>query len=134
MTVPDSPSPDTGLVFAGRYRTVRSVKRGNGVETFLGLDQVTGDTVVIKTVEDRRVPLSVRLRLEHEAHVLRQLRSPWVAPLLCIDSREGLFSLVMAYVPGLSLEDRLRQGPLSLRDTLTLGDCLFTVLREAHDQ
>ncbi len=134
MPAPDPPIPDPGLVFAGRYRTVRSVKRGNGVETFLGFDQVTGDTVVIKTVEDRRVPPSVRLRLEHEAHVLRQLRSTGVAPLLCFDAREGLLSLVMAYVPGLSLEERLRQGPLSLGDTLTLGAYLFTVLREAHDQ
>jgi hypothetical protein len=140
MSVPAFDPPPEGeagrveeVAFAGRYRATRLLKRGNGVATFLGVDHQTGETVVIKSVEGQRLPPGVRTRLEHEALVLGQLRSTSVAPLLAVGT-EGAFYLVMGYVPGLSLEERLRSGALSVRDTLALGLHLFAALKEVHDQ
>src|SRR5687767_7713851 len=87
---PASVGGEVGFVLEGRFQATRSVKRGNGVETFFGRDQATGEAVVIKTAEDRRVSPSVRIRLEHEALVLRQLRSSAVAPLLSFGTRDDL--------------------------------------------
>ena len=40
--------------------------------------------------------------------------------------------LVRGYVPGASLQARLRRGPLALADALTVGRCLLSALREMH--
>jgi two-component system sensor kinase len=118
----------------GRFRVVRTVKRTNGVETYFGIDEVDGARVVIKTSEQRRVAPGARLRLDHEALVLRRLKSPWAAPLLAVGAQGELFYLVMEHVPGTPLDERLRQGPLSLRDSLRLAVCLLMALRDVHEQ
>ncbi len=123
-----------GVTFAGRYRTVRAVKSTNGVQTLFGVDDVDGSRVVIKMAEQRRVAAGVRLRLDHEALVLRRLRSPLVAPLLAVGVQGELFYLVMEYVPGRPLDEWLRGGPMQLRDCLRLGVCLLTALRDVHEQ
>jgi two-component system sensor kinase len=129
------PSPtQTRKVFGGRYRATRSLKRGHGVETLLGTDVLHDDPVVIKTAHGRSLSPGTLMRLEHEAGVLRQIRSPWIAPLLDLGRDEDLLYLVMSYIPGQTLADRLEQGPLNVRDTVTVGCCLLAALQEVHDQ
>jgi PAS domain S-box-containing protein len=120
-------------VFAGRYRAHRLLKRGHGIETLLGTDLVERRTVVIKTASSDSLSPGAHLRLEHEAGVLRQLRSPWVAPLLDFGREGDLLYLVMPFVPGVTLEKRLAHGPLSVRDTVTVGRCLMSALQAIHE-
>ncbi len=40
--------------------------------------------------------------------------------------------MIRPFIPGVSLEKRLRQGPLSLHDTLTLAKWVLLGLEEAH--
>jgi PAS domain S-box-containing protein len=123
-----------GKVFAGRYRVLRALKQGNGIETLLGTDLFDNTAVVLKTASGESLSGGAQMRLEHEASVLRQIRGPGVAPLLHFGRDNGLLYLVMPFVPGLTLETRLRQGPLGVRDTLTLARCLLRGLEAVHAQ
>src|ERR1700687_345021 len=86
-------------VFGGRYRVVRLLKKGHGVETFLGRDE-DGHEVVIKTAPRDSLSIGAQMRLEHEAGALRQIRSPFVAPLLDLGRQEDLLYLVMPLIQG----------------------------------
>src|SRR5262249_55237649 len=107
-----------------RFQVHRGLKRGGGVETLLGRDAHTQEAVVIKRASGDCLSTGAQMRLEHEAGVLRQVRSPWLAPLLHLGREQDLFYLVMPLIPGVTLQRRLEQGPLTVRETLTVGRCL----------
>ena len=98
---------EEGLVLAERFACTRLLKSGGGVSTYAGTDRQTGHEVVVKTVEEASVPPAVRLRVAHEAVILRRLAGPDVHPLVAVGSDGGLLYLVQPFVPGLTLKDRL---------------------------
>lgn len=127
--LPDGVSP---RVFGDRFRETRILKRGHSMETLYGVDLADGEPVVIKAVTADRIQPAVRIRLEHEADVLRKIDSPWLAPLLAVGQREGVFFVVTRYRSGTTLEALLRQRRLSVTETLAVARCLLAALAEAH--
>jgi two-component system sensor kinase len=121
-------------VFGGRYRAERLLKKGPDGATFLGTDCAQGDAVVIKTASARLLSTGAQMRLEHEAGILGQIRSPCFAALRALGREEGFVYLVMPFIPGVTLQTRLAQGPLAVRESLLVGYCLLTALQEVHDQ
>lgn len=119
--------------FGGRWRVERPLKTGQGVETYLGVDLTDGKRVVIKTADASVVTPATRHRLEHEATVLRTLRHVSLAPVVTFGREGDLFFLVMPFVPGVTLEDRLKRGRLPVREAVTVALRLLEALREAHD-
>src|SRR5690349_1947285 len=119
--------------FGDRFVTERLIKTSQGVETYHGLDRVNGIPVIIKAIAASFVSASVQLRLEHEAKVLSDIRSPSLSPLLRFGRDGDLLYLVMPYIPGVTLQSRLRQGAVSVREAITVGCQVFAALREAHD-
>jgi PAS domain S-box-containing protein len=126
------PSTKKARTFGGRYQVSCSLKRGQGIETLVGVDLVNGQPVVIKTTAGETLSLGAQMRLEHEASVLRLVRSPWIAPLLYFGREGDLLYLVMPQVPGITLAERLARGPLGVDETITVGRCLFGALQEVH--
>jgi two-component system sensor kinase len=125
--------PAAALV-AGRYRTQRLLKAGHGVETWSGVDERTGDLVVLKTAELAGVPLAARLRFEHETRVLRSLQQEGVQLLLDsgVDDTTGF--LVQQLVPGRTLEEVLASGPLLVPAATRIATDIATTLAVAHGQ
>lgn len=74
---------------------------------------------------------AARLRLRREAAALEKLRHPSIVALLDSGSQDDLDFLVLEYVEGPSLADRL---PLEETAVLTLGAQLAAALAEAHRQ
>jgi signal transduction histidine kinase/tetratricopeptide (TPR) repeat protein len=89
--------------------------------------------VVIKTVSAGAVPASVQHRLVHESEVLSTLKSPFLTPIVEVGRHDGLFYLVEPAAPGITLEERLRRGPLSVAEALHVAECVLEALREAHE-
>src|SRR6267143_3798122 len=118
-------------IFAGRFRASRLMKRGLGVETFLGTDEPEDRDVIIKVARVGEVSPGAQQRLEHEASVLREVRSPWLTPLLHFGREDGRVFLVTPFVSGTTLEARLRNGPLSLDEAFAVARCVFLALEEA---
>src|SRR3954454_7683374 len=118
--------------FAGRYLLGTALKSGNGVETYAALDAASGQDVVVKTIDPAAIHTAARMRFEHEMHVLRRLDGSGLAGLHDAGSAEGLLYLVQPYVPGTTVEVRLRQGPLPLLDVLRIGTSVAGSLDVAH--
>ena len=120
-------------VFGGRYQVLRELKNGLDTETLLASDLLHGNSVIIKTARATAFSPTARMRLEHEARVLAHLKNVQASsPLLDHGADGDDVYLVMPYTPGITLEARLRQGPLSVMDTITLGWAILAALGEAH--
>ncbi len=119
-------------LLGSRYRRVRELKSGGGVTTMVGVDTATGIEVVVKAVGVTAVSAGARMRLEHEAQVLRGLDSPRLASIVEVVVEEGGLFLVMPLVVGETLERRLAQGPLDVSTTIAVGSELLRGLSEAH--
>ena len=124
-------SPDSRVI-GGRYQVLRLLKNGNDTETILASDLTHGTTVVVKTAVAESFSATVRMRLEHEAQVLAQIKNGLFTPLLDYGTAGDQVYLVMPFIPGITLQARLRHGPLSVMDTITLGRALLTALGAAH--
>jgi diguanylate cyclase (GGDEF)-like protein/PAS domain S-box-containing protein len=118
--------------FAGRYELGRALKRSNGVDTFLAVDTFTGTDVVLKSIDPLPIHAAARLRFEHETHVLRRLTGPGLTGLHDAGLAEDRLYLVQPLVPGATLEERLKTGPLPLPVVLRIGIDIATALDTAH--
>ena len=121
-------------VIGGRYQVLRRLKYGDDTETLLASDLTHETTVVIKTAVATSFSASARMRLEHEARVLSQIRNGRFTPLLDSGSDGDQVYLVMPFIPGVTLQARLQQGPLPVMDTIKLGCALLSSLNAAHAQ
>jgi signal transduction histidine kinase len=120
--------------FDGRYRLTKLLRRGPGVETYLGVKLSNGDPVVIKLTSASAISPGAQLRLEYEAELLRTLNVPEIAPLLDMGRWQDSLYLVTPFVDGEALAERIaRSGPLSVPDALAVGRALMRALQAAHD-
>lgn len=122
----------TDRLLGGRYRKVRELKSGGGVTTMVGVDTTTGADVVLKAVGVDAVSAGARMRLEHEAQVLRQLESPRLASIVDVVVDEGALFLVLPLALGETLERRLVDGPMDVSTALAVARELLHGLSEAH--
>ncbi len=123
--------PDRGVI-GGRYQVLRILKAGHDRETLLAADLTHGTTVVIKTAMAASFSATARMRLEHEAHLLSQITNGPFPPLLDHGSEGEHVYLVLPFITGITLQARLRQGPLSVLDTIALGRAILDALGAAH--
>ncbi|MGO4124299.1 serine/threonine-protein kinase [Inquilinus sp. YAF38] len=132
----DGPSLAPGTVVLHTYRITRLIGRGGMGEIYQAehCDQRTLHAIKIIRPDLAGDESIVSLFLR-EAGALRKIRHA------AIVSYDGLFRdatgrlhLVMEYVDGPSLRDRLRQGPLAPHEIAQLRDRLAAGLAEAHDK
>ena len=125
---------DGATILGGRFRCEQTIKSGRGVDTCLGTDLERHEPVVVKSVAIAEVADGVRARFEHEAEVLQRLASVSLRPPVMTGRDDKNMYLVQPFVPGVTLESRLRGGPLSVSSTLQVGFDLLHALESAHDQ
>jgi len=133
---PPMTTVDVEHVVAERYRTTAVLHRGQGVDTYLATDLAAAegaDAVVLKVAPAGSLTSGVRRRLEHEGAVLSRLDHPNVARLLDRGEHAGSLYLVTPWVPGRSLAARLADGPLPVRDAVTVARDVVAGLCHAHD-
>jgi diguanylate cyclase (GGDEF)-like protein/PAS domain S-box-containing protein len=119
-------------LFAGRYRLVADLKRGNGVDTYLSVDATTETQVVVKCIDHEVVHAAARLRFEHETRVLQQLTGTGLTGLYDAGAADDRLYLVQPFVPGSTLESLLGAGPLPLATVLQIGIDIAAALDTAH--
>ena len=121
-------------VVAGRFQVDRVLHRTVLSATLGATDQETGKSVVVKTARAASLARGTRLRLLHEADVLRTLSGSGLVPLLAAGEADGLFYLAMPLIAGRTLADRLGEGRLSVTETLTVGSDLLAALATVHSR
>lgn len=73
-----------------------------------------------------------RARFEREAQVIAALEFPGIVPVYDFGEENGQPYLVMRYMPGGSLADRIRQGPLNLEEIVRIFNRLAPALDHFH--
>jgi Tol biopolymer transport system component len=74
----------------------------------------------------------MRKRFEREARAISALSHPHICALHDVGSQDGVEYLVMEYLEGQALADRLARGPLPLDQTLKIGAEIAEALAAAH--
>ena len=78
---------------------------------------------------------AARKRFAREAKAAATVVHPHVVPIHTVDSWKGLPYLVMSYIPGRALQERLdREGPLEVKEILRIGMQTASGLAAAHAQ
>ncbi len=98
------------------------------------------DTRLDRSVAIKVLPADVsaspeaRQRFEREAKTISQLSHPHICALYDVGNQDGVEYLVMEYLEGETLAERLARGPLPLEQTLKFGIEIADALDKAHRQ
>jgi serine/threonine protein kinase len=132
-----SPSdwPDS-LGRVGTYEVKGLVGRGGSGVVLKAVDPALNRTVAIKVLATHLAASgAARQRFLREARAAAAVVHEHVVAVHAVDETGGLPYLVMEYVPGGSLQDRLdRQGPLPIAVVLRIGMQAAAGLAVAHSQ
>ncbi len=119
----------------GRYEVIRELGRGGMATVYLCRDTRLGRQVAVKVLP-RHVAHdeSFNQRFEREARVLARIEHEAIVPIHDIGEDDGTPFLVMPYMAGGSLFDRLREGRLDDDETLRVLDRVAAALDAARAQ
>jgi serine/threonine-protein kinase len=119
----------------GHYRLVEKIGAGGRGEVYRARDLHLPRDVAIKVLPRGTLTDESARKLFHkEAQILSQLIHPNIATIHDFDSSQGVDFLVMEYIPGITLSDKLAAGPLPEKEILTLGVQLAEGLSVAHER
>ncbi|WP_073948846.1 serine/threonine-protein kinase [Streptomyces kebangsaanensis] len=129
---------DTGSLIAGRYRIKNLIGRGGMGVVWLAHDENLGRDVALKTMsvapgltEEQRARDAERFR--REAQAVARLDHAGLATVYDLGEENGVRFLVMQYVIGPALSDRIvEEGPLSVEETASIGVQIASVLGSVH--
>ncbi|MGE0784296.1 MAG: pyridoxal-dependent decarboxylase [Sandaracinaceae bacterium] len=119
-----------GHVVGGRFEIRAVAGRGGMGTVFRGLDRESGLSVAIKVLSD---PQQESARFESEAKILGALEHPNIVRYIGHGTTPDRYPyLVLEWLTGIDLAERLLKGPLDIGDTLRLGRVLARALAAAH--
>jgi eukaryotic-like serine/threonine-protein kinase len=99
-------------------------------EVYRAWDTRLGRTVAIKILRPDKV--GSRERFHREARVISRLSHPHICSLYDVGEQNGTSFLVMEYLEGQTLADRLDDGAIPLPQALKYGVAICDALDEAH--
>ncbi len=119
----------------GHYRILEKIGAGGMGEVYRAHDEHLEREVAIKilptgTLSDD----TARKRFRKEALALSKLNHPHIATIHDFDTQQGLDFLVMEFIRGVGLREKLARGPLAEKEILDLGTQLAEGLSAAHEQ
>ena len=122
-----------GLEFS-HYRIIEEIGSGGMGVVFRAHDEHLDREVAIKVLHPGTITdEGARRHLHKEALALSKLNHPNIATIYDFDTQRGMDFLVMEYIPGVTLNEKLAAGPLPENDILRLGMQLSDGLAAAHE-
>ena len=123
---------ETGAM-VGPYRIDRLIGAGGMGEVYKARDTRLDRTVAIKILpETLAADPQFRERFDREARAISQLTHPHICTLYDVGEQQGTAFLVMEYLEGETLADRLKKGALPLDDGLKVAIQIAGALSTAH--
>ncbi len=118
----------------GPYTILGPLGAGGMGEVFRARDERLGRDVAIKSLPAGFAQDPERLaRFEREAKLLASVSHPTIAGIHGVEERDGDRFLILEFVEGETLGERLRRGPLPLEETLEVARQIATALEVAHE-
>jgi serine/threonine protein kinase len=116
------------------YRIVEKIGAGGMGEVYRARDEHLDRDVAIKVLPPGTLgDESARKHFRKEALVLSKLNHPSIATIHDFDTQQGVDLLVMEYIPGITLSDKLANRPLPEKEVINLGTQLAEGLSAAHE-
>ena len=123
-----------GQTFA-HYRVLERLGAGGMGEVYRAHDTHLDRDVAIKLLPAGMLgDEAARRRFRREAEALSRLNHAHIATVHDFDSADGADFLVMEYVPGPTLSERIATGPLPEREIVALAGDVASALEEAHER
>jgi formylglycine-generating enzyme required for sulfatase activity len=127
---PDSLHPDQVV---RNFRILRKVGAGGMGEVYEAEDLKLGRRVALKVLPvDANADAQARQRFLREARAASALNHPNVVTVHAVEEADGLDFLVMEYVEGETLKEKVERGPLELRELLDWGVQMAEAVAAAH--
>jgi len=119
----------------GPYEILSPLGAGGMGEVYRAKDTRLDRTVAIKVLPSHLSSNpELRQRMEREAKAISALQHANICTLHDIGSQSGTDFLVMEYLEGQTLADRLKKGPLPVDQVLKIGTEIAQALEKAHQQ
>ncbi len=134
----DPPDPDQAgtLGQLGPYQVLEVLGQGGMGVVLKALDPALDRTVAIKVLTPNLAHgATARRRFAREARAAAAVGHEHIVAIHAVDEFRGLPYLVMQYIPGRSLQERLdASGPLTVKEILRIGTQAARALAAAHAQ
>src|SRR5262245_8840581 len=119
----------------GPYEILQPIGAGGMGEVYKARDTRLDRIVAIKTLPARfSSDAAMRQRFEREAHTLASLSHPHICPIFDVGEQNGTGYLVMEFLQGQTLAQRLERGALPLDEALRVAREIGDALDKAHRQ
>src|SRR6202167_4170029 len=117
----------------GPYQIKALLGSGGMGEVYRARDTRLGRDVAIKVLPDHlSTDPDLKQRMEREAKAISSLNHPYICTLHDIGSQDGVDFLVMEYLEGETLADRVQRGALPPEEALKIGIQIAQALDKAH--
>jgi serine/threonine protein kinase len=117
------------------YQITGKLGEGGMGEVYRARDSRLGREVAIKVLPASFDRDRERLmRFEREARLLASLNHPHIASIHGFEEWEGKHFIVLELIEGETLDERLRRGPLSMREALEVCQQIAEALEAAHEK
>lgn len=119
----------------GHYRILEKVGAGGMGVVYRARDEQLDRDVALKVLPSGTLSDdTARRHFRNEAMALAKLNHPNIETVYEFGSQDGLDFLVMEYVAGKTLADRLIRGTLPEKEVVALGIQIAAALEEAHER
>ena len=124
-----------GTRLAGRYRVRDKVGEGATASVYRAHDEIDDSTVALKVFTSLTSTDPVaRARFERELTLLTRLSHPRIARSFGADRHEDLEFLVLEFIPGPTLRQRLSRGPVPIDEAIVISQQLCEALIVCHSE
>jgi serine/threonine protein kinase len=119
----------------GHYKIVSVAGAGGMGKVYRARDTKLGRDVAVKVLRDEFSKDAERVRRsEREAKLLASLNHPNIAAIYDLEEPDGIPCLVLEFVEGESLADRLSKGRIPIAESLDISRQIADALDAAHEQ
>lgn len=116
------------------YEILELVGKGGMGEVYRARDAKLDRDVAIKVLPDELASDEERLRrFQREAKILAALNHPNIAGIHGLEESQGTSYLLLEYVPGETLAERIARGSIPLDEALHVAGQIAEALEEAHE-
>lgn len=116
----------------GHFRFLRKIGEGGMGVVYLAEDEVLGRQVAIKMIRGS-LPQEARGRFRQEARSLARINHPRICQIFEVYEDKGVLYLVLEFIAGESLAERLRAGPMTCEEALRIAGEILEALQVLHD-
>jgi len=123
-----------GMRFADRVEIIRPIGAGGMGAVYLGTDQLTGRLIAVKLIHRTVATADAMHRFLAEASTAAAISHPGIIKTIHVDvSADGQLYILLEYVEGQAIDQRLVRGPLGAGKAARIGAAVADALAAAHE-